>query len=137
MTKTTNKSKRRRGRRKVNPAPVQGKPIQVAEPTVYEQVARNFVACHRCDHFLSGYRAHVGKKTLHEQIDAQHHNWLTLSLDENVKQRVAGAYGVDISADVVHCEGRCPVCGRLFVLEIDGENLLYMQVAPHLVKLNH
>lgn len=125
-------SKRRsRSRRRTNTTTE----TKLPDPTPYNRITSNFVACHRCDHFLSGYRAHVSEKTLNEQIDAQHNNWLTLSLDENVKGRVEGAYGVDVSADVVHLEGRCSVCGRLFVLEMDGENLLYIQADPRLIEL--
>ncbi len=125
-----NQSRRRRNRRPSTPARNKPKP---PVRTVYQRIAQNFVACHRCDHFLSGYCAHVGRTTLNEQIDAQRNNWLTLSLDENVRRRVSGAYGVDVSADTVHFEGRCGVCGRLFVLEMDGENLLYIQATPKII----
>lgn len=126
------RSRKRRGNSKR--AKISAQPVQ--EPTTYQLIARNFVACHRCDHFLSGYRAHVGTETLNQQIDAEHNNWLTLSLDDNIRRRVAGAYGHDISADTIHAEGRCDVCGRLFVMEMDGENLLYVQADPRLIELN-
>ncbi len=126
------RNRKRRGKAKVPSSQAR----TMYEPTVYELIARNFVACQRCDHFLSGYRAHVGTNTLNEQIDAQHNNWLTLSLNDNVRRRVAGAYGYEISADTVFFEGRCDVCGRLFVLEMDGENLLYMQADPRVIELS-
>lgn len=102
--------------------------------TPLERLTANFLACHRCDQFLGGYRARVGEETLAAQVAAGGAGWLRLTMDDEVRRLAAGAYGYRISADSVHFEGRCSVCGRVFVLEMDEEAQLLIQATPNLVE---
>ena len=97
-----------------------------------DSVTAAFIVCPRCSFFLSGY------KLIHTDFtDSVSHStsgWLELTWDHDTSQLVYKTYGYRFDRDIVHYEGVCPECRRVFVYKqgegADAKTTLSIEIVP-------
>jgi hypothetical protein len=95
---------------------------------------RNFLACTRCSHFLSGFQAISGLDRLVELAGADS-DWLELVWDSQMRVLLHKSFGGRVDLDAIYYSGTCPECKRLYEVEVDEEgddSLVRVQVNPRL-----
>ena len=112
------KSKKGAGRQKNNKnQQTKAEPVVLDDPT--QVIKSRFAACGRCCYFLGGYTSAHGEGELETAVQNNLSDWLTLTWDQQTRNLVHKAFGVQLDVDYYFYEGCCVACYRQFSLRTD------------------
>lgn len=95
---------------------------------------RNFQACTRCSHFLTGFQALIGLPRLTE-LAAFDSDWMDVHWTAGMRGLLLKSFGGRLDLEADYFSGICPDCHRLYEYEAGDEEdgpVLHLQVNPRL-----